>query len=918
MAEDVKKLLLQIDASVELLRKNLAQGEKKVSDFERFVNDRARKIDKSFSGLGRGITGVNASIGDMNGKLLALGGTLTAAFSGRELIGFLDSFTRLQNNLRVAGVEGENLKAVQDRLLESAQKYGVSIESLSALFGKATTAPSAFGASQAEVFELTDAVSASLKIQGTSAEEAQGALLQLAQALQSGTVRAEEFNSINEGMFPLLQAAAAGSERWGGSVAKLRADVLAGKVSSEEFFNAILRGSDTLDGRATKATLTLAGGFTTLTNALTVYFGEADKANGISAALGEALSLLAENLDTIIPALTVIVGILGVRFVVAATAAAASALLTSNAMIALSARMAGAATTAEALSLALAGIGPTAVISAAVLALGGAFYYTEQRMRAATEATGAYTSSLEAAKASSLAAASLASKIATAKGAEREQWLAAARAIQYYLQWMQAAAKAQLAQAEAQRNQARSDYDRGRASRTPAVGGGIRGGDLAQAAREQAARQQAENNFNTASEAYSQRSAALDSINSAIAGVGSAPAAGGTGGGSGKGRGGRSGASAGDVARRFDAERAQLAQQALQAQLSMTASAEERAELETRSLELTRIRAIADIKANEDYSKAQKEVLIDQVERLAEIERDRVAREQARQSEQDALALADTTFQAKMDELRQQYDLTDSRTEQARLAQEMITVELAHLRASEQAVLASQTATDAEKRRAQVILDSIGRLEAGRREQAARQTEGAGASYLRELNREAINIGDAFEEAAVRGIDRINEGLSNSVKKALGLHGVLGDIVGDFIEIAIRQALIRPLAESLFGGSGSGGGGLFGSLLGGLFGGFFAEGGEPPMGKVSVVGEKGPELFVPKIPGRVLSNQASLAALAASGGGGSGGVSVTINAPGATAETVAMIRREITAAAPRIVEASRQVTTRSLNRPRLP
>lgn len=37
-----------------------------------------------------------------------------------------------------------------------------------------------------------------------------------------------------------------------------------------------------------------------------------------------------------------------------------------------------------------------------------------------------------------------------------------------------------------------------------------------------------------------------------------------------------------------------------------------------------------------------------------------------------------------------------------------------------------------------------------------------------------------------------------------------------------------------------------------FFGGFFADGGTPPMGKVSVVGERGPELFVPKSLGTIV------------------------------------------------------------------
>jgi hypothetical protein len=44
--------------------------------------------------------------------------------------------------------------------------------------------------------------------------------------------------------------------------------------------------------------------------------------------------------------------------------------------------------------------------------------------------------------------------------------------------------------------------------------------------------------------------------------------------------------------------------------------------------------------------------------------------------------------------------------------------------------------------------------------------------------------------------------------------------------------------------------------VGHVFGGFFADGGDPPMGRISVVGERGPELFVPKVPGTIISNEA--------------------------------------------------------------
>jgi len=68
------------------------------------------------------------------------------------------------------------------------------------------------------------------------------------------------------------------------------------------------------------------------------------------------------------------------------------------------------------------------------------------------------------------------------------------------------------------------------------------------------------------------------------------------------------------------------------------------------------------------------------------------------------------------------------------------------------------------------------------------------------------------------------------------------------------------------------------------------------------VGEAGPELFVPSVNGRVLSNSDSKAAL--KGGGGASVVNVTINTPVNMADK-AFVEREL---APYILEAMRRVS----------
>lgn len=99
------------------------------------------------------------------------------------------------------------------------------------------------------------------------------------------------------------------------------------------------------------------------------------------------------------------------------------------------------------------------------------------------------------------------------------------------------------------------------------------------------------------------------------------------------------------------------------------------------------------------------------------------------------------------------------------------------------------------------------------------------------------------------------------------------DLANTILEQIIRIQVQRATA-SLFGGASGGGllGGIF-SGIGKIFG--FANGGNPPVGRPSLVGERGPELFIPRSAGTIIPNGPTMAAL---GGGGETVVNYNIQA----------------------------------------
>ena len=110
---------------------------------------------------------------------------------------------------------------------------------------------------------------------------------------------------------------------------------------------------------------------------------------------------------------------------------------------------------------------------------------------------------------------------------------------------------------------------------------------------------------------------------------------------------------------------------------------------------------------------------------------------------------------------------------------------------------------------------------------------------------------------------------------------VLRDIARQLIQIYIIEqavgflrAYLTPFAAGTPLGAGGGQVGRFGTLGPNYGIPQFADGGNPPVGRPSIVGERGPELFVPRTAGTIIPNHAM----------GSANVTVNVDASGSSVE----------------------------------
>ena len=146
-----------------------------------------------------------------------------------------------------------------------------------------------------------------------------------------------------------------------------------------------------------------------------------------------------------------------------------------------------------------------------------------------------------------------------------------------------------------------------------------------------------------------------------------------------------------------------------------------------------------------------------------------------------------------------------------------------------------------------------------------------------ELIKKNKEAAEKLKEAMIAVGEEIESSIKNNLRDAITGAQSFGQAMTNVLN-RIRDKIIDAQIDKLIGGfgeafgTGASGGERkgIGGFLGGLLGGLFANGGQPPVNKISVVGERGPELFVPKTAGTIIPNNSI-------GGGNTTNNMITVN-----------------------------------------
>jgi tape measure domain-containing protein len=236
------------------------------------------------------------SMDSMSVATRQLAGYMIGVVTVGAAIGKMDTYTGIQNQLKLVTDSQAELNSAMKETFAIAQRSRSSWESVTTVYQKLAMNAKEIGLAQSDISKLTETVSKGIALSGSSAEGAASAITQLGQALGNGQLRGDEFNAVMENGYGLMRLLAEGM---GVPIGQLKAMAEAGELTSEKVTKALLSMSSTADAEFAKTDATIKQSISELGNAITKFTGEAGKASGVATTLASSIQILANNLDAI-------------------------------------------------------------------------------------------------------------------------------------------------------------------------------------------------------------------------------------------------------------------------------------------------------------------------------------------------------------------------------------------------------------------------------------------------------------------------------------------------------------------------------------------------------------------------------------------------------------------------------------------
>lgn len=296
MAKKLREIVVAVTADTAAYQREMNRASRMGGDYFKTLEQGAKRADAAYQRTSATIRMQVTAVSEATNAIGAYARVAATAFSAGKMVQYADSWTNLNNRLKLVTDGAQEFQAAQSAVVKISNDARAPLQSTAELYQRIATNQDALNLTGAGVASVVSTISKSLAISGTAAASADAALVQLGQAFASGVLRGEELNSVMEQAPGLAKAIADGL---GIPIGELRAMGAAGQLTAQQVIGALQKMAGSIDTQFAKMQATVGQSLTVLQNATIAWVGHADEATGASKALAEGILTLANNLDSV-------------------------------------------------------------------------------------------------------------------------------------------------------------------------------------------------------------------------------------------------------------------------------------------------------------------------------------------------------------------------------------------------------------------------------------------------------------------------------------------------------------------------------------------------------------------------------------------------------------------------------------------
>ncbi|RKM24122.1 hypothetical protein D6D69_01565 [Moraxella catarrhalis] len=261
-----------------------------------YVREMKKATDKTKKEL-KSVADYGKLVGGQLGIAFA---TLGSAVSVSHIIATADQMQNLASQIRLATSSTEQFHAVQTKLRAIANEQRSSFDAVVDLYSNSQRSLSALGKSQQDVINFTRNMTMAMNVGGRSAQAQAAALTQLGQALASGALRGDEFNSVAEQAPILMDLIAKEMGVTSNAIRELAKD---GKITADVVYNAVAKATDSLSAMSAKMPTTVSQALQVIKNEYGYLVDDIMNQNSMmSQNIANAILWVAEHFRTLVSA----------------------------------------------------------------------------------------------------------------------------------------------------------------------------------------------------------------------------------------------------------------------------------------------------------------------------------------------------------------------------------------------------------------------------------------------------------------------------------------------------------------------------------------------------------------------------------------------------------------------------------------